>query len=59
MVKKTSIIHTALPTQNTSGHMSLLLATLIPLTRLGRPSQMDDLTMIPGGDKHNKTSQNI
>jgi hypothetical protein len=47
------IIRTALPTQNTSGHTSLLLATLIPLTRLGRPSQMDDLTMIPEGDKHN------
>lgn len=45
------IIRTALPTQKTSGQASVLLATEMWSMMFGRPSQADDLTIIPGRGK--------
>lgn len=50
------IVHTALPTQKTSGQTSVLLATEMRSMMFGRPSQTDDLTMIPGGGKQHMVS---
>ena len=55
------VIRTALPTQKTSGSTLVLLATEMPSTMSGRPSQMDDLTMIPakGGVRLHVTPETV
>lgn len=50
---------TALPTQKTSGSVSVLLATEMPLMTLGRPSQTDDLKMIPVAGRGTNSALNL